>query len=945
MAERLGHGCLLFVALLWGCSHDSGKKPESGVVEEAPSWSVVAADLDEALLSVGGSAADDVWVVGADRGKGPAALHWDGRAWQRHVTGTRGDLWWVHGFLDGTALFGGSAGTLIRWNGESFETMNAPSLARQTVFGIWGRDPSDVYAVGSGSGRDGFIWHFDGKQWSNIALPAEVSLDEHGEVPGLFKVWGNSENVYAVGAHGLLLRGDRERGFEVVATGQETPLYTVFGDDSEVFSVGGDLSGVILALGKEGPLQDLSPDGAPLIQGVCMSKRGEVIGTGARGQVFARTKDGFEKVETGLTLSVQTLHAAWFDPDDNLWAVGGNALSGLDKGAIVRRPASARESAEVASYLPEQLPDAGVAEAVCPDKQIDPAPDKSIARRWDEQILGAIRRDLPRPTVHARNLYHLSAAIWDAWAAYDAGAKGVFVSEKSAAPDLSLARQEAISYAAYGVLKQRYSSAIGGAISEACFNAFMSKLGYDASDRSAEGSTPRALGNRIAQAILAKSADDGSNEADNYKDTTSWMSPNPPLVVESVGTVVRDAAAFQPLNLASAETQNGIITAGGVQGYIGAQWNAVTPFAMTRSDPEALFHDPGPAPALGPELRAWAAQVVERTAALDAEDGVQIDISPGAYGNNPLASNQGKGHPVNPVSGKPYAAQSVLRGDFARVLAEFWADGPNSETPPGHWNTLANGVADAPSFVRKWRGQGAELDVLTWDVRMYLALNGALHDAAITAWGIKRKTTCARPITLIRYMAGLGQSSDPAGPSYDPGGLPLMPGVIEVISAESAAPGERHEHLARHIGEIAVRSYRGEPSDRVHQVGGISWIRALEWIPYQRRTFVTPAFPGFVSGHSTFSRASAEVLTSATGSAYFPSGLGEFVAKANAYLVFERGPTADVKLQWATYYDAADQAGQSRIYGGIHIEADDFVGRKLGSVVGLDAIAKAETFF
>jgi hypothetical protein len=128
-------------------------------------------------------------------------------------------------------------------------------------------------------------------------------------------------------------------------------------------------------------------------------------------------------------------------------------------------------------------------------------------------------------------------------------------------------------------------------------------------------------------------------------------------------------------------------------------------------------------------------------------------------------------------------------------------------------------------------------------------------------------------------------------------------------------------------------------------VGGVGWIRALEWIPYQRRTFVTPAFPGFVSGHSTFSRAAAEVLASATGSAYFPGGLGEFVAKANAYLVFERGPTADVKLQWATYYDAADQAGQSRIYGGIHIEADDFVGRELGHLVGLDAMAKAETFF
>jgi hypothetical protein len=116
-------------------------------------------------------------------------------------------------------------------------------------------------------------------------------------------------------------------------------------------------------------------------------------------------------------------------------------------------------------------------------------------------------------------------------------------------------------------------------------------------------------------------------------------------------------------------------------------------------------------------------------------------------------------------------------------------------------------------------------------------------------------------------------------------------------------------------------------------------------MPYQRRTFVTPAFPGYVSGHSTFSRAAAEVLTALTGSAYFPGGLGEFEATPGDYLVFEDGPSVAVRLQWGTYYDAADQAGQSRIFGGIHISADDYNGRRLGSTVGLDAWAHARTYF
>ena len=116
------------------------------------------------------------------------------------------------------------------------------------------------------------------------------------------------------------------------------------------------------------------------------------------------------------------------------------------------------------------------------------------------------------------------------------------------------------------------------------------------------------------------------------------------------------------------------------------------------------------------------------------------------------------------------------------------------------------------------------------------------------------------------------------------------------------------------------------------------------WVPYQKATFVTPAFPGFVSGHSTFSRAGAEVLAAATGSPYFPGGILEQTFSPG-YLKFENGPSKPVTLQWATYYDAADQAGASRIYGGIHIEADDFAGRRLGSRIGKQAWARAERYF
>jgi hypothetical protein len=87
------------------------------------------------------------------------------------------------------------------------------------------------------------------------------------------------------------------------------------------------------------------------------------------------------------------------------------------------------------------------------------------------------------------------------------------------------------------------------------------------------------------------------------------------------------------------------------------------------------------------------------------------------------------------------------------------------------------------------------------------------------------------------------------------------------------------------------------------------------------------------------------VLTALTGSSYFPGGLGEFVGRQGTSLSFEQGPSTDIRLQWATYYDASDQAGQSRIWGGIHIEPDDFFGRRIGHEVGLQAIARARTHY
>ncbi|MBI2513594.1 MAG: VCBS repeat-containing protein [Opitutae bacterium] len=581
---------------------------------------------------------------------------------------------------------------------------------------------------------------------------------------------------------------------------------------------------------------------------------------------------------------------------------------------------------------------------------------KSVARWWNEALLDGIRKDTPNPPVHARNLYHLSTVLWDTFWAYEtdgwARQKEMFTKETVALPaaeaDRIAAQREAMSYAAYTFIKARFARSPGVAATTAGIRWLMQQYGYNPDLTDASGTTPSATGIRIAQRILDLNRDDGANEANGYVDATNFAVMNPALLTQTygIGNGV-NPDLWQPLNLANTITQNGIILGNVTQSFVGVNAIATRTFALGRNTNRFLVDDPGPPPQFAASTRAeyirQAREVLEYSSQLTVADGATIDISPGKLLNNSLGTNDGKGHATNPTTNQPYASNVVLRGDYARVLAEFWADGPQSETPPGHWNVLFNQISDHSAQTFRYRGGNIVLRRLEWDVAGYLALNGALHDAACAAWTLKWEYNSARPLTMIRYLAALGQSSDPAQPGYHADGLPLVPGVIEVVTAQSSAPGERHAHLANSIGKIAVKTWLGTPPSPT-MTSGTGWILGGYWMPYQRETFVTPAFPAYISGHSTFSRAGAEVLARFTGSEFFPGGLAS-ATFAKGSLGFEYGPSQDITLQWATYYDAADQAGLSRLFGGIHISADDFVGRRTGSKVGLDAFTKFTTLY
>lgn len=612
----------------------------------------------------------------------------------------------------------------------------------------------------------------------------------------------------------------------------------------------------------------------------------------------------------------------------------------------------------------------------------------SIAREWNEQVLEAIRNDFARPTVHARNLFHTSVAMYDAWALFEPNANTYLIGKTvngltagftppEVPEDIEAARREAISYAVYQIIKFRFRNAPDFDIIEKDIEDFMEELGYDTSITSTEYHCgPAQLGNYIASQVIALGARDFSNEEGDYLNQF-YQPVNPPLIINRRGNPdIENYNRWQPIEFPQFIDQSGNITGIGIPEFVGAEWGKVTPFSLTPDDLNIyerdgtefyVYHDPGPPAYINQtgqtdlnDFYKWGFSMVSTWSShLDSKDTVLWDISPGASGNisfypseledYPLFYNfyeggdPGQGRDLNPVTGQPYPPNIVRRGDYTRVLAEFWADGPDSETPPGHWFTILNTVNDNPLLDKKFMGTGETLSDLEWDVKSYLALGGAMHDVAISVWGVKGWYDYIRPVSALRGMAERGQSSDPSLPNYNPEGLPLIPGFIELVQAGDLLEGGEQQF----VGQVKLYAWRGPgfAPNPVTDEAGVNWVLAKDWWPYQRPTFVTPPFAGYVSGHSTFSRAAAEVLTAFTGTPFFPGGVGTFTAEKNEFLVFEQGPSENINLEWATYRDAADQCSLSRIWGGIHPGIDDLPGREMGTEIGVDAFEFARNIF
>lgn len=454
--------------------------------------------------------------------------------------------------------------------------------------------------------------------------------------------------------------------------------------------------------------------------------------------------------------------------------------------------------------------------------------EPNVVIQWNNAALQGVRDSKLGPPMVSRALAIVHTCMYDAWAAYDAHAMGTqFGSELRRPRSEHHLRNmnEAISFAAYRAAVDLFPGD-----KASVFDPLMKSLGYDPSDTSTDTSTAAGVGNVACAAVLSFRHHDGSNQLGDlepggvpYADYTGYVPENPPGPVPPDPAAVIDINHWQPLQYVDA-TGNWV-----TQAFVGAQWGRVVPFALTSA---AQFR---PLTAQGPALFGTS-EFLEQ-----AEELVTL---------------------------------SAHLTDERKMIAEYWADGPNSELPPGHWDLFAQFVSARDHH---------DLDT---DVKVFFALTNAIFNAGIVAWDAKREFDSVRPATAIPFLFQNQQIESWGGPGK---GTVVMDG--------------------------------------------------RNWIPYQRSTFPTPPFPEYISGHSAFSAAGAEVLKILTGSDIF----GASVTFPQGSSKTEPGmtPAQPMTLTWSTFTEAANQAGISRRYGGIHFRRADLSGRTVGRLVADQALAKA----
>ncbi|MFO0744243.1 MAG: hypothetical protein U1F43_01025 [Myxococcota bacterium] len=295
--------------------------------EPTKSWSFVYEELPAALLSVWGSSANDIFFAGSDPkdGGGPWVLHWDGHAMTRLRTGQSGTLWWVSGTTaSGDVYFSGEAGLALRYVRQTQQfTKLTGAEAGVTLFGIFPVPGARVWVVGSDTRNNlGKVYNVDG----DALVPAADLPEGAGDGSPFFKVWGRSETDLWIVGLGQAALHRTAGGWVSFPTTAQGRLFTVHGNADTTVAVGGFITASAVALSDSG-VSDITPSGAPQLNGVFVEPSGRVVAVGTGGAVWQRAPAGGAWSEVTVPSSLLDYHAVYVDPTGDVWAVGGFVLS------------------------------------------------------------------------------------------------------------------------------------------------------------------------------------------------------------------------------------------------------------------------------------------------------------------------------------------------------------------------------------------------------------------------------------------------------------------------------------------------------------------------------------------------------------------------------------------------------------------------------------------
>jgi hypothetical protein len=274
--------------------------------------------MEGALLSVSGTAADDVWAVGSNPGDGPAVLHWDGADWNRIAVDVHADLWWVHPGPEHVWM-AGDTGTVLRYSRATSTVEQIVTPTDLRLFGVYAFTDDDVWAVGGDPAQQrGIVLHYDGAAFEAIASPDAASE------ASWFKVWGDApDDLWVVGFGGAALHWDGQ-ALTTVPVPEGRPLLTVHGYDEDVIAVGGFGTGLVVQI-EPGALVDDTPPVAPQFNGVFVTSTTAWI-AGNQGALWER-RDGTWYARDDAPPVPQDYHAVYVDPEDGVWAVGGDVIA------------------------------------------------------------------------------------------------------------------------------------------------------------------------------------------------------------------------------------------------------------------------------------------------------------------------------------------------------------------------------------------------------------------------------------------------------------------------------------------------------------------------------------------------------------------------------------------------------------------------------------------